>query len=296
MLFDAPGGSRGRPGPVTPPLLRYVEGMQRVAVVTGASSGIGEATARALVTTGWHCVHVARREDRLRALADEIGGEVEVCDVGDRTEVEALAARVLERHPAIHLLVNNAGIPARKPFQEVDLDLVEEVSRVNYLGGVWMTRSLLPGLRCAASAGRGHIVNVVSIAGAVAFAPSGAYTAAKHAQLAFSRSLQASLRGSGIDVHTILPGYVQTEGFPQKQLLEHPLLRHIVVQPESVARAIVKTVESGGREVVVPWLPYRPASLLYGVAPALVSRLGGRIVKKSRAFQATATDRPKSGV
>lgn len=264
--------------------------MQRIAVVTGASSGIGEATARALAATDWHCVLVARREDRLRSLAGEIGGEVEACDVGDRAAVEALAARVLERHPTIHLLVNNAGIPARKALPEVDLDLVEEVSRVNYLGGVWMTRALLPGLQSAAGAGRGHIVNVVSIAGAVAFAPSGAYTAAKHAQLAFSRSLQTSLGGSGIDVHTILPGYVQTEGFPQKSLLEHRLLRHIVVQPERVAGTIVKAVERGRREVVVPWFPYRPASLLYGVAPVLVSRLGAHIVERSHAFRAKATE------
>ena len=207
--------------------------MQRVAVVTGASSGIGEATARALAEAGWHCVLVARREARLRVIADEIGGEVEVCDIGDRTAVEALASRVLERHPAVHLLVNNAGMPARLTLCEVDLDLVDEVSRVNYLGGVWMTRSLLPGLRLAAATGGSHIVNVGSIAGAVAFAPSGAYTAAKHAQLAFSRSLRASLRGSGIDVHTILPGYVQTDGFPQTSLVRHPVLRHIVVQPES---------------------------------------------------------------
>ena len=115
-------------------------------------------------------------------------------------------------------LVNNAGFPARAAFPEVELDLVEEVARVNYLGGVWMTRALLPALRPGRGATRSHIVNVVSVAGTVAFAPSGAYTAAKHAQLAFSRSLQVSLRGTGIDVHTILPGYVETEGFPQTSL------------------------------------------------------------------------------
>ena len=89
-------------------------------------------------------------------------------------------------------------------------------------------------------------------------------------------------------MHTILPGYVQTEGFPQTQLLEHPVLRHIVVRPESVAKAIVKAVEHGGREVVVPWFPYRPATLLYGISPASVSRVGARIVASSRAFQAKA--------
>ena len=209
--------------------------------------------------------------------------------MGEQADVAAVAARILERHPSIHLLVNNAGIPARSPWTEVDLDLVDEVSRVNYLGGVWMTRSLLSGLRLPADAGHSHIVNVVSIAGAVAFAPSGAYTAAKHAQLAFSRSLQASLRGSGIDVHTILPGYVQTEGFPQRQLLEHPVLRHIVVRPDSVAKAIVKVVEHGrtrGRRAVVP--VSRRQACCTASSPASVSRLGARIVASSRAFQAKA--------
>ena len=271
-------------------LVRYVDEMNRIAVVTGASSGIGASTARVLAARGWQCVLVARRENRLRALTEEIGGEFEACDIGDRSAVEALAARVLERHPTVHLLVNNAGIPARRALPDVDLELVEDVARVNYLGGVWMTRSLLPGLQSAARTGRGHIVNVVSIAGAVAFAPSGAYTASKHAQLAFSRSLQASLRGSGIDVLTILPGYVQTEGFPQASLLEHRLLRHIVVQPEKVAESIARGVERGSREVVVPWFPYRPASLLYGVAPALVSRLGSRVVERSRAFRAKSSE------
>ena len=120
--------------------------MQRVAVITGASSGIGEATARALAAAGWHCVLVARREDRLRTLAGEIGAEVELCDVGDRAAVEALAVRVLERHSTIHLLVSNAGMPARGTFLKADLELVERVMRVNYLGGVWCTRAFMPGL------------------------------------------------------------------------------------------------------------------------------------------------------
>src|SRR5439155_4311051 len=87
--------------------------VSRVAVVTGASSGIGAATARLLARRGWTLVLIARREERLHALAREIGGEYEVCDVADRGAVEAAAARVLERHPLVHLLVSNGGIPAR---------------------------------------------------------------------------------------------------------------------------------------------------------------------------------------
>jgi short-subunit dehydrogenase len=244
----------------------------RIAVVTGASSGIGEASARLLTEKGWRCVLVARREDRLRAVAEEIDGEVEVCDVADRDAVEAAAARILERHPAIHLLLNNAGVPARGTILTVDPDLVRRVMDVNYLGGVWMTRALLPGLRAGAAAGGAHVVNLVSVAGTTAFAPAGAYAAAKHAQLAFSRSLAAALRGSGIAVHAVLPGFVETEGFPQKGVLASRILSRFVIQPPRVAEAVLSAVEKGKREVTVPWFPYRPISVAQALAPGLVAR------------------------
>jgi short-subunit dehydrogenase len=245
----------------------------RVAVVTGASSGIGEATARLLTRKGWHCVLVARREDRLRALAEELGGEVELCDVGDREAVEAMATRVLERHPAIELLLNNAGMPARGTYLTVDLDLVRRVTEVNYLGGVWCTRALLPGLQAAA--GSAHVVNLVSVAGTTAFAPAGAYAASKHAQLAFSRSLASALRGSGIAVHAVIPGFVETEGFPQKNVLKSRLLGRFVIEPPVVAEAVLRCIEKGKSEVTVPWFPYRAISIVQAVAPGVIARFAG---------------------
>jgi short-subunit dehydrogenase len=247
----------------------------RIAVVTGASSGIGEATARLLAKKGWRCVLVARRDDRLRALADEIDGEVEVCDVADREAVEAMAARILERHPAVHLLVNNAGMPARGSFLAVDLDLVERAVHVNYLGGVWCTRALLPGLRWAAASHGAHVVNVVSVAGTTAWASAGAYAASKHAQLAFSRSLAAALAGTGIAVHAVLPGFVETEGFPQKGVLKSRLMGRFVIQPPRVAEAVVRAVEAGKREITVPWFPYRLGSILQALAPGVMARFAG---------------------
>ena len=248
---------------------------KRVAVVTGASSGIGEATARELARRGWRCVLVARRRERLEALAAEIDGEVEVCDVADQAAVEALAARVVERHPSVALLVNSAGIPARGTFLKVSPDLIRRVIDVNYLGGVWCSRAFLPALRDAGRDGGAHIVNVVSVAGTVAFAPAGAYAAAKHAQLAFSRSLAAALRGSGVQVHSVLPGFSETEGFPQHNVLKSRLLRHFLVTTERIASAIADAVENGKRELTVPWFPYRLISIAQALTPGLVGRFSG---------------------
>jgi uncharacterized protein len=251
------------------------EGRSRVAVVTGASSGIGEATARELCRRGWHCVLLARRADRLERVAGEIGGgcEWEICDVADRAAVEEVAARVLGRHPAISLLVNNAGVPARGSFLDIDPEVIERVVRVNYLGGVWCLRAFLPGLQAAASGpgGGAHVVNLVSVAGTVAFAPAGAYASAKHAQLAFSRSTAALLRDTGIRVHTVLPGFVETEGFPQATLSSR-LLRRFVIEPEVVARRLVNAVESGKREITVPWFPYRLISIAQALIPGVLAR------------------------
>jgi NAD(P)-dependent dehydrogenase (short-subunit alcohol dehydrogenase family) len=244
---------------------------RRVAVVTGASSGIGEATARELARRGWLCVLLARRGDRLEAIAREVGGEWELCDVAERAQVDEVAARVLARHPAVALLVNNAGMPARGSFLDIEPELVERVVDVNYLGAVWCLRAFMPGLEAAARTGGAHVVNLVSVAGTVAFAPAGAYAAAKHAQLAFSRSTAALLRGSGIRVHTVLPGFVETEGFPQANLSSR-LLRRYVIGPEEVATKLVDAVEKGKGEITIPWFPYRLVSIAQALAPGVFSR------------------------
>jgi short-subunit dehydrogenase len=244
----------------------------RVAVVTGGSSGIGAAIARRLARTGWRTVLVARGAERLRAVADEVGAEYEVCDVGDRSSVDRMAASVQKRHPALGLLVCNAGIPGRSTFLELEPERIEELVRVNYLGCVWCLRALLPALE----AGRpSHVVNVVSVAGTVAIGRSGPYSASKHAQLAFSRALGVELEPRGVRVHTVNPGFVDTEGFPQRALLRHPLLRRIVTGPDEVAEAVVRAVARGRPEIFVPrW--YRSAAIVQALVPGTLSRLLAR--------------------
>jgi NAD(P)-dependent dehydrogenase (short-subunit alcohol dehydrogenase family) len=234
--------------------------MQRIAVVTGASSGIGAEIARALAKRDWHCVLLARREDRLRALAEEIGAEYAVCDVTDRAAVDAVAAR----HPRVDLLVNNAGVPARASFLEGD---VETALRTNYLGGIWCVRAFLPALEAAAPS---DIVNIVSVAGTVALPASGPYAASKHAQLAFSRATAAELRGRGIRVHTVKPGFVETEGFPQSWL-PRPA-RRLVVGPERIAAHVLDSLDRGHGETTVPRY-YAVPAVLQAVAPNLVARV-----------------------
>ncbi len=234
--------------------------MQRVAVVTGASSGIGAEIARALTARGWHCVLLARREDRLRTLAQELDAEYEVCDVTDRAAVEAAASR----HPHVNLLVNNAGVPARASFLEGD---VETAMRTNYLGGIWCLRAFLPALEAAAPS---DVVNIVSVAGTVALPASGPYAASKHAQLAFSRAMAAELRGRGIRVHTVKPGFVETEGFPQSKLPAP--VRRLVIGPERIAAHVVDSLEHDRGETTVPRY-YAVGSVLQALVPNLVARV-----------------------
>ena len=246
--------------------------MGPVAVVTGASSGIGEALARLLAARGRHCVLLARRRERLEALAEELGGEYEVCDVGERDQVERAAAAVTERHPQVALLVNNAGISVRQTFLDAEPERIEQVLRTNYLGSVWCLRAFLPALEAAAPS---DVVNVVSVAGTVALPPSGPYAASKHAQLAFSRASAAELRRRGIRVHTVNPGFVETEGFPQRAVLRNPLLRRLVIGPDVVARRVVTAIDHDRREVFVPrW--YRAFAIAQALVPGLFARVTSR--------------------
>ena len=232
----------------------------RVAVVTGASSGIGAALCRELRASGWRVVGISRRP---AADADEH----ETCDVEDRTAVDAAAASVLARHPHVDLLVNNAGIAGRAAFLTAPPEKIERLIRTNYLGSVWCLRAFLPGLGPGA-----HVVNIVSVAGLVAAGP---YSASKHAQLAFSRSAAVELAPRGVRVHTINPGFVETPGFPQRARFRHGTYR-LVATPEQVAARVIRAVERGQREIIVPRF-YRPAVWLQALAPGAFTRAHERV-------------------
>jgi NAD(P)-dependent dehydrogenase (short-subunit alcohol dehydrogenase family) len=196
--------------------------------------------------------------------------EHEECDVSERAAVEEVAARVLERHPRIDLLVNNAGVAAGGSFLTVEPERIEQTIRVNYLGSVWATLAFLPGL------GQGsHVVNLVSVAGTVA---NGPYSASKHAQLAFSRSLALELAPRGVKVHTVNPGYVETEGFRQRERFG-PLLGRLVIDPPLVVERLLAAVDKDRREITVPrW--YRPAAWVQALAPGALANARARTSRR----------------
>jgi short-subunit dehydrogenase len=242
-----------------------------IAVVTGASSGIGEATARRLAAEpGCRLVLVARREERLRALADECGGATVVAvDLTDDDAPARVREAVEREHGGrLDLLVNNAGASWNADFGEGGWENVRRTMALNFDAQVRLTEALLPLLRASAPS---SIVNVSSTAGRVGRAAGGAYSASKFALAGWTDSLHLEEQPHGVHVGLVLPGFVATEGFPQRQLVDRAATRWIVSRPERVADAIVEAGPGGKAERYVPRAYWVPA-VLRVLAPRIVRR------------------------
>ncbi|EHR48810.1 short-chain alcohol dehydrogenase [Saccharomonospora marina XMU15] len=177
----------------------------RTAVVTGASAGIGEATARALASAGFHVVLGARRLNRLRQLAEELSGTAHELDV---TDVESVASFV-DQVPECHLLVNNAGgARGLERVEEADEENWHWMWQTNVLGTLRVTKALLPKL---IASGEGHVITVTSIAGHEVYDGGAGYTSAKHAQAALHQTLRSEHLGDPLRLTEIVPGMVETD-------------------------------------------------------------------------------------
>lgn len=236
----------------------------RIAVVTGASSGIGHATARRLADAGMTVVAVARRRDRLDALAEAHPNVVaHAADVTDIEAIDALVERVRGEFGSCHALVNNAGIGGGEFRGRDDLDDALRTIDVN-LNGVLRCTAAFAQLLEASSPSR--VVNIASVAGKVGLGPA-AYAASKFAVVGFSEALAFAWAPRGVVVSQVNPGYIETEGFRQEQVKRTPLGR-LVGEPEDVAEAVLETLIAGNTERTVPrW--YRPFVVLrHTAAPA----------------------------
>jgi NADP-dependent 3-hydroxy acid dehydrogenase YdfG len=220
-----------------------------VAVVTGASAGFGELTSKMLAKEGAAVVLAARRADRLEALAAEIEGQggralAVRCNVTEVADLQGLRDRVDETFGRCDVLINNAGIPGGGRFEDLSLQQIERVIRVNLLGVLLCTRVFLPMML---DRGVGHIVNVGSLAGRYAGPGASVYSASKHGVVAFSESLNFTTVPRNVLVTAVNPGFSRTEGFTGRG----PWV--VRVGPARVARTIVRVVEKGiAPEVSIP--------------------------------------------
>lgn len=263
-----------------------------VAVVTGASSGIGRRLAYDLAARGATVVAVARREERLAELVDELShrgwtARYLRCDVADRTQVEDCARRVLEEYGGIDVLVNNAGIPLHRRFADCTVEELEGVMQVNYLGTVYWMKASLPSMQ---QRRRGSIVNVASMAGAVPWTWEAGYSASKAAVIALTEAVRPELAHQGIHVCWVNPGLVRTEIFTEDALRHLPQAsKRSFVEPEVLSTAIIDAIEREKPAITVP---------RYMVAFGLVRHLAPPVFRRglARAYEATLRRDQGAGV
>jgi NADP-dependent 3-hydroxy acid dehydrogenase YdfG len=217
-----------------------------LAVVTGASSGIGAASARHLAREGFEVICAARRLDRIEALAKEIDGRAVQCDVTSADDVAALTAAVGDE---LALLVNNAGGAfGFEPVAEADLDAWRQMYEVNVIGVAAVTKSLLPAL----IAGRGTIIVMGSTAGQVAYEGGGGYVAAKHGAKALVDTLRLELYDQPVRVCEVAPGMVRSEGFALTRFGGDQ------AKADAVYAGVAEPLTSDDIADIVTWIATRP--------------------------------------
>lgn len=261
----------------------------KVVVLTGASEGIGRALALELAKCGARLVLSARNAARLASLADECRGLgasalVVPADAGKREDCEALADAALANFGAIDMLVLNAGSTMWSRLDELaDVDLLERLMRVNYLGAAWLTRRALPALIAA----RGRIVAISSIAGLAGVPTRTGYAASKHAMFGFFDSLRIELADQGVSVTVIAPDFVRSEihrraiGPDGKPLGASPMVEARIMSADECARIIVAAALAR-RRLVITSLRGRAMRWLKLLAPSLVDSLAARAIRRRR--------------
>ncbi|GAA1886419.1 SDR family NAD(P)-dependent oxidoreductase [Asanoa iriomotensis] len=245
-----------------------------VALVTGASSGIGRATALALAAEGANVIVHGRDRPALDALAARLDGHALVADLAVAGEAERLGEAALERAGRVDILVANAGAGWAGPFEEMaDADR-DRLLTVNLAAPIALTKVLLPGMR---ERGAGYLAYVTSIAGRTGVAGEAVYAATKAGVDSFAESLRLELRGSGVDVGVLVPGVVQTRFF-ERRGRPYGRQRPAPLDPGPVGRDLVGLIASGGAELYRPgWLrlPVAIRGTVPGAYRALASRFGG---------------------
>ena len=246
-----------------------------VILITGASSGIGAATARRFAQAGYRVVLAARRLERMQALAEELrasGGQVlpVATDMGKLEHVQQLVKTTLAAYGRVDILFNNAGFGCRDWLEALEPEhAVQELIQVNLIGMVWMAQAVLPTMLKQRS---GHIINMSSVAGLVAPPTYSVYSATKFGARGFTEALRREVRLFGIHVSGIYPGVVETEfaghaGFHSQTGISSP--GWLTLSAGQVAEAVYRLAQRPRRMLVIPWM-YRPVYWFNTLFPAAV--------------------------
>ena len=226
----------------------------KVIVITGASSGIGESTAILFSNKGAKIVLVARNREKLEKvqkniLKNNIESLICVCDVSDKSQVKKMADEVLEKFGQIDVLVNNAGFAIYGTVSELSIEEIESQMSTNYLGMIYCTKNFLPKMLEQNS---GHIVNVASLAASFGLPGIASYCASKFAMLGFSEGLKHELSDTNVDVTVVSPIMVRTNFFDHPSFEKMPKYSKTSLSSEKVAKAILKAANSSKLEITVP--------------------------------------------
>ncbi len=254
-----------------------------VVIITGASAGIGRETALEFARQGAHVVMAARREERLQEIAGlvrGIGAEALVVptDVARANDIDRLVAAAMERFGGLAVLGNHAGFGFSGTIEETTEADMRELMDVNYMGAFNATRAVLPHMRRQR---RGHIVNVASVVGKIAFPFHGAYSATKFAMVGMTEALRGELYGSGVTATAVLPGSTRTEFFEAQRTNDGHVSAPTGPQQDAdvVARAIVRSVRKPTPEVNMVRM-FRFAYGIHGFFPRLRDIAGKQFYRR----------------
>lgn len=255
--------------------------MVRVVVITGASSGIGEASAAEFVKRGYSVVLVSRRKEKLGEVARKLGNYssnilICQCDVSQKHQVEQMTKTVLDNFGTIDILVNNAGFAIYGSVVDLKIEEIELQMSTNYLGMVYCTKAFLPKMLEQKS---GHIVNVASVAGSFGLPGIASYCASKFAMLGFSEGLYHELKGTGVGVTVVSPIKVRTSFFDHPSFRSMPKYSPTSLSAKTVARAVVRASSSPRLEIIVPSY-VRGAVWLKHTIPYLINPILGAAFRR----------------
>jgi len=260
---------------------------EKIVLITGASSGIGRASAVQFAKKGAKLILIARNKEKLNQVSEDlkkynVSTFAYECDVSDKLQVNKISKIILDQFGSIDILVNNAGFAVYGSVSNLTIEEIESQMETNYFGMIYFVKNFLPSMLAKKS---GHIVNVASVAASFGLPGIASYCASKFAMLGFSEGLKHELKGTGVNITVVSPIMVRTNFFNHPSFKNMPKYSPTSLSPETVAKAILRASNSPRLEIIVPGF-VRGAVWIKNTIPYLINPVLGlsfnKQLKKSK--------------